>query len=74
MGKKPPGEDWDAPLVDFNDQDTLRKLWEMSCKARTDILLANPSRKIVVPAPAEWWGVGMLERDDQLPERKNPNG
>jgi hypothetical protein len=44
---------------------------EIGCKAAARILLSRVgTTRIVVPDRDEWLGVGLLERDDELPGRR----
>lgn len=43
----------------------------MKLQARLFLIWADWTRKIVTPTHEEWVGIGLLERDDQLPPRKN---
>lgn len=40
------------------------------CKFAASILLCDISKKIVIPTKEEWYGLNMLERDDELRRMK----
>ena len=43
---------------------------DLGAKCAAHILLANQNGGIIVPSQEEWIGLNLLERDDELPNRK----
>lgn len=39
---------------------------ENYCKFAASMVLLDMSKRIVIPTAEEWYGIGMLERDDEL--------
>lgn len=50
----------------------MNPLDEFASKMLARIILADGTRKILLPSQQEYQGIGLLERDDELPPRRPP--
>jgi hypothetical protein len=50
------------------------KAEELGDKLAAKLLLMDHSKRIIVPTESEWFGIGLLERDDELKRYSNAKG
>lgn len=46
---------------------SCQRTWEDRCKFDAKIAIADGRPMITIPTRMEWIGLGMLERDDEMP-------
>lgn len=76
-------DDVPSPIAPVSEasKERFRELWremhalpapidELGCKLAARLLLAGRARQIVIPSTDEMCGVYLLERDDELPNRR----
>ena len=44
---------------------------DLGSKLAAQLLLCSIDRRIIVPSEEEWIGLNLLERDDELPQRRS---
>ena len=58
------------PFRSGNERDLgEERICDLGCKLAALLLLNDRIQRLVVPSAEEWIGIGLLERDDELPER-----
>ncbi len=60
--------------IEENEFAPITRADELGLKLQGKILLRDPLRRLHVPSRGEFIGVNLLERDDELPPRRNPKG
>ena len=62
--------DWWYENGNVYTQPSYRRFVEAACKAQALLMLLDKTRRLSEPSQEEWLGVNLLERDEQLPRRK----